>query len=188
MFFLPGFIIFSHSANADDLPFNMPTGEDTTIKPQTTEGLFGDVEGQLSSISAAVYDWGIIIITILFVGGAFVMLLSVLFKNGQWQKSGQLLMGFSFITLLVLRGAPIIVLSVRDPGNDIGYLLQGVMSYLSAAVIYAGIIAIVMSFLFRFGYSLIEHPEFHRWSRHLRSIALLMILFSFIVPLFFPTI
>lgn len=174
--------------NADELPFNIPKDGNATIKPVSTEGLFGGIEKDLSAIFTPMYGWAITIITIIFIAGAFVMLLSVLFKNGQWQKYSQLLMAFSFISIMILRGLPIIILSVKDPATDIDYLLQGITGYISAAVIYAGIIGIVLSFLFRFGFKLIEHPEFHRWSRTLRSISLLMILFSFIIPWIYPAI
>lgn len=182
-------LLFPFKVYADDgLPFNIPKDDDATIKPVSTEGLFGGLETDLGAIFAPMYGWAIVIITIIFITGSFVMLLSVLFKNGQWQKFSQLLMAFSFISILTLRGMPLIILSIKDPSTDIDYLLQGVTHYISAAVIYAAVVGIVLSFLFRFGYKLIKHPEFHRWSRTLRSISILMVVFSFIIPWIFPSI
>lgn len=178
-------ILYPSYASASTLPFTIPKNDHSEIQPVSSDSLFGGLIGNFAGIVAPAYKWGIIVITIIFVIGTLAMILSALFKNGQWQKYGQMAMLLSFITLLFLRGMPIIVLSIRNT-NDIDILLQEALSILGFAAIFLGLISFAVSFIFSFGYRLIEHPEFHRWSKTLRSVAALMVLFAIITPWLFP--
>lgn len=167
------------------LPFNIPNNDHSVISPISSDSLFDGIIGNFSGIAAPAYMWGVKIITIIFVLGTLVMILSAIFKNGQWQQYGQLSMLMSFIAMLVLRGLPIIVLSVQNTA-DIDLLLQHVLSILGFGAIFLCLISVAVSFLFGFGYRLIEHPEFHRWAKTLRSVAALMLLFAVVIPWLFP--
>lgn len=168
------------------LPF-MPNAEEQKITPTTTDSLLGGISGTLGGLMSFAYSWGITIITGLFVVGTLVMIMSVLFKNGQWQKYAQGTMFFSFLVMLLLRGLPILVLSIHN-ANDIDVLLRDGLISLSYAAVFLGLISISVSLLFRFGYNLIEHPEFHRWSKNLISVSVLMVLLAIVIPLLFPII
>ncbi|MEK5071751.1 hypothetical protein [Sporosarcina sp. FSL K6-1508] len=172
-------------ASADALPFNIPTNDQAEIKPVNSDRLLGGIIGDMSGIMAPVYKWGVNFITIVFVVGTIVMILSALFKNGQWQKFGQISMLISFITMLLLRGLPIIILSVRN-SSDIDILIQETLSLLGFSAVFLCLISIGVSFLFGFGYRLIEHPEFHRWAKSLRAVSILMVLFAIVIPWLLP--
>lgn len=169
------------------LPIPVPQQDHSKLESVDSGQLFSGLLGDFTSIMTPVYSWGIKFITILFIVATLVMILSALFKNGQWQKYGQLTMLLSFVSMLVLRGLPIIVLSVRGT-NDVDVLLQETLSMLSFGVIFLCIISFAVSFLFGFGYKLIAHPEFHRWAKTLRSVSVLMVIFAIAIPLFFPII
>lgn len=167
------------------LPFEIPKRDFSTIKPNDGASLFGDITTGLGGIAAPIYTWSVVILTILFVTGTLVMILSALFKNGQWQKYGQITMLMSFLTMLVLRGLPIVILSIKSAA-DVDLLLKNALSLLGFGAVFLCLISIAVSFLFAFGYKLIEHPEFHRWSKNLRGVAALMLLFAIVIPWLFP--
>lgn len=179
------FSVFPLYTSANPLPF-MPD-KDSEIKPVSSDSLFGGLTRDIGEIVAPLYGWGITIITALFVIGAVVMILSMIFKNGQWQKYGQGTMFISFVVMLVLRGMPIIFLSVRSSA-DIDSLLNSSLTVLSSSAVILGLIGIAVSFLFKFGYRLIDHPDFHRWARNLMSVSIMMMLFAIVIPILFPTI
>lgn len=166
-----------------------PIQNDQEIVPNedSTFFLFDLVQsfGQSSIVPA--YSWGIIIITSTFVVGALMMILSALFKNGQWQKFGQNSMFWSFITLLLMRGMPILILSIRNT-NDVDLLLQEFIITLSYSAIYLGVISIAASGLFKMGHKLIGHPEFYRRSRTLVMVSVIMVALSLGIPKIFPQI
>jgi len=172
-------------ALAGALPFKLPSKDEAEIKPVDSEGFLGAIIGDLGALIAPAYSWGVSFITILFVVGTLVMIMSALFKNGQWQKYGQITMLLSFLTMLLLRGLPIVVLSIRTT-SDINILLSESLSMLGFAAIFLCFISVGVSFLFGFGYRLIEHPEFHRWAKNLRGVSVLMLLFAIAIPYLFP--
>ena len=131
-----------------------------------------------------IMDWGVKVITILFVLGVILMIAALMFKNGQWQKSAQGLMLFSFVALLMIRGIAIIVLSFRS-GMDVEEALNGGLNILIYAGIYLGIIGALISFIFKLAYVLIEHPEYRRWSKNVFNISIVMMVFAMIGPYLF---
>lgn len=182
LFFLA---LTSIQAGAAKLPFD-PKREHE-IKPVETGDFFGGLISTFTEIVTPLYGWGVNIISVLFVVGAVVMMLAVLFRNGQWQKFAQGTMLYSFITMLVLRGLPILILSIRTQ-DDIDALLQESLTSLSSFAIFFGVLSISASLLFRFGYKLIEHPDFHRWSKNLLSVSALMMVLAIAIPWLFPQI
>lgn len=173
-------------AAAAPLPF-MPSTEEQTITPKSTNDLFGGIMESLENGAAPFYGWAVTIITAIFIVGTVVMVLALLFKNGQWQKYGQGTMFISFIVMIVLRGLPIVILSIQTM-DDLDLLIQKVVTTLSYSTIFIGLIGVAVSFLFRFGERLIEHPDFHRWSKNLLTVSIMMMVFSVLVPIIFPTI
>ncbi|MEK5209669.1 hypothetical protein [Psychrobacillus sp. FSL H8-0510] len=141
----------------------------------------GNVVGDLAAVVVPIHYWGIIGLTAIFIIGTLVMILSALFKNGQWQKYGQNSMFWSFLVMLLLRGGPILVLSIRD-SSDVDSLLQDFVLTLSYSAIFLGALTIAASGLYRFGYNLIEHPEFYRRSKALVMVSVLMMAFAMIIP------
>lgn len=170
-----------------NIPIPIPRQDHSKIEAINSRDLFGGLLTDFTGIMTPIYSWGIKAITILFIVATLVMIMSALFKNGQWQKYGQVTMLLSFVSMLLLRGLPIIVLSIRA-SEDVDALLQETMSMLSFGVIFLCLISFAVSYLFGFGYKLIEHPEFHRWAKTLRSVSVLMVIFAIAIPWLFPII
>jgi hypothetical protein len=171
---------------AKHLPF-MPSSEEQEIKPVSSDELFGGIIDTVENGITPFYSWGVTIITAIFIVGTVVMVLALLFKNGQWQKYGQGTMFISFIVMIVLRGLPILILSIQTM-DDFDLLISKVVTTLCYSTIFIGLVGIAASFLFRFGERLIEHPDFYRWSKNLLTVSILMMVFSIIIPLVFPII
>lgn len=167
------------------LPFKIPENDYSNIQPDESDALFNGILNGIGGIAAPIYSWAVVILTILFVTGTLVMILSALFKNGQWQKYGQITMLMSFLTMLVLRGLPIIILSIQS-SEDVDLLLRETLSLLGFGAVFLCLISVSVSFLFNFGYQLIAHPEFHRWAKNLRGVAALMLIFAIVMPWLFP--
>lgn len=129
-------------------------------------------------------DWGSIVIAILFVIGIVMMLASIMFKNGQWQKWGQGTMLMSFLALLAIRAFPVVILSFRT-GNDINDALTDGLAVFSQIALFLCVVGILLSILFRFAYVLIKHPEYHRWSKNVFNVSTMMIFVALIAPYIF---
>lgn len=147
------------------------------------ESIYSEIGGSM----APLYGWAIDIFTITFLVGTIVMILSIMFKNGQWQKYAQSTMLITFIVMLLMRGVPIIMLSITSP-DDIDMMLLSGVNVLGVVAIFIAAISLPISMLFKFGYHLIEHPKYHRWSRNLLSVAALMTALALIIPWFSPQI
>lgn len=130
------------------------------------------------------FDWGILGITILFLVGIITMIMAMIFKNGQWQKYSQLTMFWSFVTMLILRGVPLIIFSTRS-GSDIDESFDVLITAISQLAIFVGFLGITVSLLFKFGNHLIEHPEFYRWSKNVRNVSIVMMIFALTAPTIF---
>lgn len=172
-----------HLVSATIPPINL----DQEIIPDKDSNLLGGVVQSFAELIVPAYSWGIIIITSTFVIGTLLMILSAIFKNGQWQKLGQNSMFWSFISLLLLRGLPILILSIRNT-NDIDILLKEFIITLSYSAIFLGVISIASSGLFKLGHKLIGHPEFYRRSRTLVMVSVIMVALSLVIPKIFPQI
>lgn len=166
----------------------MPTkDDDVTDNGQIKESSFtfmDDLFSNVADLGASAFDWGIKLITILFIIGVIVMIMAMIFKHGQWQKYAQTTMLWSFISMMILRGAPIIFLSFRSKA-DVDTAFSTALGTLSEVAIFVGMMGIGISLLFKFGYMLIEHPEYYKWYKNARNISAIMILFAFIGPIIF---
>ncbi len=167
--------------------FVPPTSNGAEIESISTSSFLDSMLNDFGPMVLKVYEWGIVLITAGFVIGALVMILSALFKNGQWQKFGQNTMFWSFLTILLLRAGPILSLSIQS-SNDMDSLLREFIITLSYSAIFIGAISVVASGLFRLGHRLIEHPEFYRRSKTLMMVSVLMMIFSLAIPNIFPLI
>lgn len=181
--FILSILVPLQNVSAMPLIPELPKGKGESSSKGFAEGVFSEISGTMVSL----YDWGIDIITITFLLGTIVMILSIMFKNGQWQKYAQSTMLITFIVMLLMRGVPIIVLSINSP-DDIDMMLLSGVNVLGAIAIFIAAISLPISLLFKFGYHLIEHPKYHRWSRNLLSVAALMTALALIIPWFSPQI
>lgn len=140
---------------------------------------------EISGVSTVSFmDWGIKAITILFILGVILMIMAIIFKNGQWQKWGQSTMLWSFLSMLIVRAIPITILSFRN-GVDVNEAFSALILSLTQMAIFLGVIGVLLSYLFKFAYKLIEHPEYHRWSKNVFNVSLIMMMFALIAPFVF---
>ncbi|WP_211656180.1 hypothetical protein [Planococcus alpniumensis] len=154
---------------------------------ETSDSLMDNIYTDMSGLGTPLYGWAIDIFTLLFVVGTLVMILSIAFKNGQWQKYAQGTMLTSFVILLLMRGLPIIMLSMNTR-EDIDILFAAGVAFLSATTILMAVMSIGISADFKFNYHLIEHPKYNRWSKNLFYVAMLMTFLAVLVPWFFPQV
>lgn len=160
-----------------------PTGKTVESSDSFLDSIYSDMSG----LASPLYGWAIDIFTVLFVVGTIVMIMSIAFKNGQWQKYAQGTMLITFIIMLLMRGLPIIILSVNTT-QDIDILFTAGVSLLSAVAIMIAVMNMGISADFKFNYHMIEHPKYHRWSRNLFSVAILMTFLAILVPWIFPQV
>lgn len=166
----------------------LPQGEDTiTDDGQIKSSTFSftdDIADKLTFLGSSGFDWFLKSINILFIVGVIVMIMSMIFKNVQWQKYAQTTMLWSFISLMLLRGIPIIILSFKTKA-DVDAAFTAALSTISEVAIFTGLIGISISLLFKFGHTLIKHPEYYKWYKNSRNISIIMISFAFFGPIIF---
>ena len=137
-----------------------------------------------SFLTVDVWDVGLKIITIFFILGVLLMIMSIIFKNGQWQKWAQGTMLVSFVAMIFIRGIPIVILSFKSK-MDVHEAFDGLLIVLEQVTIFMGITGLFLGLLFRLAYKLIEHPEYHRWSKNVIGISAAMMFFSIFGPMIF---
>ena len=152
------------------------------------ENSFSEVVTSLQDLGAKstekIFTWGINCITIIFLCAVIMMIMAILFKNGQWQKFAQTTMLWTFLGMLAIRAVPIVILSFRSE-NDVDVAFSTALIAISQFTIFIGLTALMLSLLFRLAYKLIEHPEYHRWSKNTLNVSIMMIFFALIGPYLF---
>ncbi|MGE7843637.1 hypothetical protein ACQKNX_23010 [Lysinibacillus sp. NPDC093712] len=166
-----------------------PTGnfdENNMLIPDenSLDGLYSNLTELGAKGTEKVFSWGISAITILFLCAVIMMIMAILFRNGQWQKFAQTTMLWSFLSMIAIRAIPIVVLSFRSE-LDVDDAFSTALIAISQITIFIGLTALMLSLLFRFAYKLIEHPEYHRWSKNTLNISIMMIFFALIGPYIF---
>lgn len=151
------------------------------------DGTISVIEKIAGNGTLSIFDWGVKVIAIIFVLAVLLMIMAFIFKNGQWQKWGQSTMMISFVAMLLIRAIPIIILSFRSE-MDVTESLNGALGALSQVAIFLGVVGIMLSLLFKFAYKLIEHPEYHRWSKNVLNVSVLMMILALGGPVIFGII
>lgn len=131
-----------------------------------------------------VFTWGINAITIIFLCAVIMMILAILFRNGQWQKFAQTTMLWTFLSMLLLRAIPIVILSFRSE-MDVDEAFSTALIAISQITLFIALTALMLSLLFRFAYKLIKHPEYHRWSKNTLNVSVMMAIFAIVGPYIF---
>lgn len=160
-----------------------PNGKTVESSDSLLDGIYSDMSG----LASPLYGWAIDFFTVMFVVGTIVMIMSIAFKNGQWQKYAQGTMLITFIIMLLMRGLPIILLSINTT-EDIDILFTAGVSLLSAIAIMIAVMSVGISADFKFNYNMIQHPKYDRWSRNLLGVAILMTFLAILVPWIFPQV
>lgn len=172
--------VFPINPSTGNLDENHMIVQDGNAFDEVVNDLF-DLGGKATE---KIFTWGINVITIVFLCAVIMMIMSILFKNGQWQKFAQTTMLWTFLSMVMLRAVPTIILSFRSEG-DVDDAFSTALLAISQITIFIGLIALMLSLLFRLAHKLIEHPEYHRWSKNTLNVSLMMILFALIGPYIF---
>lgn len=162
-------------------------GQLINSNPDVISNLVDNIASFSNGGPGMLMDWGAKAITVLFILGIILMIMSIIFKNGQWQKTAQALMLWSFISLLMVRAIPITILSFKS-GVDVDDAFTALLASLSQIAIFLGVVGIMLSFLFRFAHKLIDHPEYHRWSKNVLNVSIIMMFFAAVAPFIFNAI
>ncbi|MDD1505322.1 hypothetical protein PVA17_21615 [Lysinibacillus sp. CNPSo 3705] len=165
-------------------PGNFDENHMVVADEQTFDGVLDNLFAVGAKATEKIFTWGINAITIMFLCAVIMMIMAIIFKNGQWQKFAQTLMLWTFLGMLSLRAVPMIILSFRSEG-DVDDAFSTVLLAISQMTIFIGLIALMLSLLFRLAHKLIAHPEYHRWSKNTLNVSLMMILFALIGPFIF---
>lgn len=148
---------------------------------------FFDFSTSLESWMGPVYNIGINILIILFVGAIIMMAFAIITKTGHWMKVGMGTMIFSFISLLILRVGPILFLTTSVVGftlivSDSVHLLQSIALWTAIGMVLIGL-------FFRLLHRVVsQHPEYFRWSKSLLVSATILGLLSGVIPLLFRVV
>lgn len=160
-------------------PFQVDTDRDPFAKKDydlATNSWIDFLDGGLP----VVFDVGMTIITIFFVISVCAMAISIVFKNGQWTKWSTGVMTFTLIIVLFFRGGITLLFSVD--GLGFAYIVNDALSFVKKLGIYAAIIMLLVGLLMRYNYVLINHPDYHRWSKRLMVGSVLIAVLATVMP------
>lgn len=147
----------------------------------TTNGLLESVENGTQSLLAIVVDVGFDILALLFVMGVIGFAAGLTVKNGQWSKWSTSIMLGTFIAIIALRIAPIIVLTIDKIG--ITLVINHIVTLLSSVGYYLAILMFLIGLVLRSLNKIFEHPKYFRWGRSLLSGSVIIVVLSYISPI-----
>jgi hypothetical protein len=150
------------------------------LAPKDMDKDFGLTTQLLEGSMPIVYGTGMTLITITFVVAVIVLVMAMIFKNGQWTKWSTGVMITTLILILFLRGLPILFFSSNAIGLTV--IISDALSLAKSTGIYVSILMLFVGLLFRFNYSLINHKEFSRWSKRLFVGSVLTALLISVMP------
>lgn len=187
LFFL-GFLVLSmvisSTANAEE--FNLQQHNDymryINEKGSISDsGLLESVEKGTQSLLAIVVDVGFDILALLFIMGVIGFAAGMTMKNGQWSKWSTNIMIGTFIAILALRIAPILVLTIDKIG--ITLIINHIVLLLSSVGLYISIIMFLIGLFLRSLDKIFDHPKYLRWSRSLLSGCVIIVVLSYVSPI-----
>ncbi|WP_209124489.1 hypothetical protein [Alkalihalobacillus sp. BA299] len=163
-----------------------PKENNHVIEKKDTSDLLGFSQS-FDSWIGPVYNFGINMLTILFIAAIISMAFAIITKTGQWMKWATGTMVFSFIALLILRIGPIIFLTTNAVG--ITLIVSDTVGFLKAVSFWAAIGMILVGLYIRLLHKVVsDHPEYFRWSKGLFVGALILGVLSGVIPLLFKVV
>lgn len=185
--FFMGFLIYSmgtaFTAQAEE--FNLQQHNDYIQYVNergsiSNSGLLLSVEKGTQSLLAIIVDVGFDILALLFVMGVIGYAAGITMKNGQWSKWSFNIMSGTFISIILLRIAPILVLTIDKIGITI--IINHFVELLSSIGLYMAIIMFLIGLFLRSLNKVFEHPKYFRWGRNLLSGCVIIVVLSYISP------
>ncbi|WP_214483813.1 hypothetical protein [Bacillus sp. SM2101] len=138
---------------------NRPSNEEIEKIPFSTE-----IEKLINTIPEML-EIAFDIFTILFIFATLALALSMVFKNPQWTKWSMGTMIFTLVTVVLLRVAPIFMLT-KDV-MQFKLIVNYIIVLLRSVGIHVAIGMILIGLVIRFFYNMHENPSHHRWARNL---------------------
>lgn len=128
-----------------------------------------------------VVDIGATVLACMFLISFLVMILAVTFKQGQWKKYAQGTALATFIGTLTLRAFPFTILAIPS-FQEIDDLIDLLLLLILQCIVFMALIGIAVGLLLKFGYRLIEHPDFYKNYRTILTVSAIVVVISTIVP------
>ncbi|WP_162985732.1 hypothetical protein [Virgibacillus halodenitrificans] len=142
--------------------------------------IIGTVEKGTQSLLAIIVDVGFDILALLFVMGVIAFAAGSTMKNGQWLKWSSGIMMGTFISIIALRIAPILVLTIDKIG--ITLIINHIVELLASVGYYMAIIMLLVGLFLRSLNKVFEHPKYFRWGRTLLTGCVIIVVLSYISP------
>jgi len=163
-----------------------PKENNHVIESKGASDLFG-FSSSFDAWIGPVYNFGINILTILFVAAIISMAFSIVTKTGHWMKWATGTMIFSFIALLILRIGPILFLTTNAVG--ITLIVSDAVHFLKAIAFWAAIGMVLVGLYIRILHKVVSnHPEYFRWSKGLFVGSMILGFLSGVIPLLFKVV
>lgn len=121
------------------------------------------------------------VLAITFLVSFLIMILAATFKQGQWKKYAQGTALFTLIGMICLRAFPFTILAIPTLTQADAFI-DLILLILLQSILFVALIGIAVGLLFRFGYKLIEHPDFYKSYRTVTTVSIVVVIFSIIVP------
>ena len=134
-----------------------------------------------SNVWVKAINTGATALAVIFLVSFLVMIMAATFKHGQWKKFAQGTAVATLIGTICLRAFPFIILSVPSL-EQTDYFMNLVLLLLLQCILFVALIGIAVGLLLRFGYRLIEHPDFYKSYRTVITVSIVVVVFSVIVP------
>lgn len=144
------------------------------------DGFIGKVFS--SGTWASLIDNVATIFTIFFLISAFISVMAAVFKVGAWKKYAQMTTLFTFLVLIGTRGMPFFLLAIPT-FTQVDSWMAIIIANVTQGLIFACLIGFLVSFTFKLGFTLIQHPEFRKNQRTVFTTSLLMLASAVLVPL-----
>lgn len=160
-------------------PFLQNTDRDPFEKKDLDTNSFNWIN-LFDSDMSTLFNIGMTIITIIFVVSVCIMALSIVFKNGQWTKWSTGVMVLTLMIVLILRGGVILLFSSDKVG--ITTLFTDTLELVKKIGIYAALVMVLVGVLMRYNHILINHPDYHRWSKRLIIGSIIILVLATLMP------
>lgn len=153
---------------------------------QTQQGfsdsaLSSSIKSGVSNVIASVVDIGFDIFSIVFIFGVIGIAAGVTLQNGQWTKWSTGAMYGTFLAIIAIRIAPIIVLTIDQIG--ITLVINDAIQLFTSVGLYISILMFLIGLFLRSLNKIFDHPKYFRWSRSLLFGSLIIVTLSFVSPI-----
>lgn len=146
----------------------------------TDNDLFGGIQDGSDSLIASVVNIGFDILALIFISGVIGIAAGFTLQNSQWTKWSTGAMYGTFLAIILLRIAPIIVLTIDQIGFTL--VINHIIQLFSSVGLYIAIMMFLIGLFLRSLNKIFEHPKYFRWGRSLLFSSLIIVILSLVSP------